>query len=255
MALPGSLQSLSFGHCFNQRLENGAFPGSLQSLSFGHHFMQSLENVALPGSLLSLSFVFDFNVRSLRGGVSVCFSAVKEDAGTCLHARCIRGSLGICVMALDTWSSLTRVQTFCSVTCGWRGDTFCRQVVSAVDRCPGSFSFSLSLGAATVLPLGKKNSPGSSFGSTPVGCSGRECCCLETVPKGGLQQYSNRNHCVCLVVGCQQHSCLSTASPSAEGTFGLASAEGVFSASLRQREGLVSASLRLRTPRVRPHYG
>ena len=87
---------------------------------------------------------------------------------------------------------------------------------------------------------------GSSFGSTPVGCSGRECCCLETVPKGGLQQDSNRNHCVCLVVGCKQHSCLSTASPSAEGTFrprfgrgcvfGLASAEGVASFGLAPAE-------------------
>ena len=47
----------------------------------------------------------------------------------------------------------------------------------------------------------EENSPGSSLGSTPVGCAGSELFGgLEAVPKGGLQQDSNRNHCVCSVV-------------------------------------------------------
>ena len=61
VTLPSSLQSLTFGACFNQSLENVTLPGSLQSLTFGNDFDQSLENVTLPGSLQSLTFGACFN--------------------------------------------------------------------------------------------------------------------------------------------------------------------------------------------------
>merc|ERR1712054_490586 len=56
VALPSGLQSLTFGACNNQSLDNVALPSCLQSLTFGYHFDQSLDNVALPSGLQSLNF-------------------------------------------------------------------------------------------------------------------------------------------------------------------------------------------------------
>lgn len=41
--LPESLQSLTFGHDFNQSLEMTRFPQDLQSLTLGHNFDQPLD--------------------------------------------------------------------------------------------------------------------------------------------------------------------------------------------------------------------
>ncbi len=65
ITLPSSLQNLTFGQEFNQRLENVSLPSSLQNLTFGEDFNQSLENVTLPSSLQSLTFGREFN-RSLE---------------------------------------------------------------------------------------------------------------------------------------------------------------------------------------------
>lgn len=43
MQLPESLQSLTFGHNFNQSLEMTRFPKALQSLTLGHNFDQPLD--------------------------------------------------------------------------------------------------------------------------------------------------------------------------------------------------------------------
>ena len=61
VTLPSDLRTLSLGHCFDQSLERVTLPSSLQSLSFGDDFNQSLERVTLPSSLQSLSFGRDFN--------------------------------------------------------------------------------------------------------------------------------------------------------------------------------------------------
>eukprot|EP00434_Breviolum_minutum_P030445 symbB.v1.2.026924.t1/scaffold2730.1/size72026/8 len=61
VALPSSLQSLSFGNDFDQSLQNINLPSSLQSLTFGLRFNQSLKNVTLPSSLQSLTFGLRFN--------------------------------------------------------------------------------------------------------------------------------------------------------------------------------------------------
>ena len=67
MTLPSSLQSLSFGHCFNQSLEHVTLASSLQSLSFGNWFNQCLQRTTRRGSrirhpigteLLGLDFTF-----------------------------------------------------------------------------------------------------------------------------------------------------------------------------------------------------
>ena len=50
MTLPSGLQSLSFGHCFNQSLEHVTLASSLQSLSFGNWFNQCLQRTTRRGS-------------------------------------------------------------------------------------------------------------------------------------------------------------------------------------------------------------
>jgi hypothetical protein len=56
VTLPPSLQTLTFGHFFNQNLERVTLPPNLQTLTFGHCFNQSLERVTLPSSLQPLTF-------------------------------------------------------------------------------------------------------------------------------------------------------------------------------------------------------
>ena len=55
--LPSSLQSLTFGSGFNQRLEGIQLPSSLQSLTFGYNFFnnQSMESIQLPSGLRSFT--------------------------------------------------------------------------------------------------------------------------------------------------------------------------------------------------------
>ena len=61
--LPSSLQSLSFGDDFNQRLDGIQLPSSLQILTFDRSFNQSLDGISLPSSLQSLTFGYYFNQR------------------------------------------------------------------------------------------------------------------------------------------------------------------------------------------------
>lgn len=63
---PSSLQSLSYGHTFNQRLHGVTWPISLQSISFGNDFNQSLQGVTWPSSLRCLSFADGLN-QTLEG--------------------------------------------------------------------------------------------------------------------------------------------------------------------------------------------
>jgi len=60
-SLPSSLESLTFGHKFNQSLNGVTFPSRLQSLTFGYHFNQSLQGVTLPRGLRTLTFGCSFN--------------------------------------------------------------------------------------------------------------------------------------------------------------------------------------------------
>lgn len=61
VTLPSCLQSLRFGGCFNQSLEGVTLPISLQTLTFGYYFNHDLMNVKWPGSLQSLEFGCNFN--------------------------------------------------------------------------------------------------------------------------------------------------------------------------------------------------
>ena len=60
VALPSSLQSLTFCYSFNQSLEEVGLLNSLQSLTLGDGFTQSLA-MALPSSLLALTISYSFN--------------------------------------------------------------------------------------------------------------------------------------------------------------------------------------------------
>ena len=55
VTLPSGLQSLTFGHDFNQRMDRVSLPSGLHSLAFGWSFNQSMENVILPSGLHSLA--------------------------------------------------------------------------------------------------------------------------------------------------------------------------------------------------------
>ena len=65
-SLPSSLESLIFGHKFNETLNGVTFPSRLQGLTFGYHFDQSLRGVTLPTGLKTLTFGCSFN-KSLEG--------------------------------------------------------------------------------------------------------------------------------------------------------------------------------------------
>ena len=54
--LPPGLQSLNFGQCFNQSLDNVTWPEGLQNLTFGRNFDQKLDNVTWPAGLQRLTF-------------------------------------------------------------------------------------------------------------------------------------------------------------------------------------------------------
>ena len=45
--VPFGLQSLTFGHAFNQIIENVSLPSDLQSLAFGRRCNQNMEKVSL----------------------------------------------------------------------------------------------------------------------------------------------------------------------------------------------------------------
>ena len=53
--MPRGLQSLIFGHDFNQSLEGVHLPDGLKHLVFGDSFDQSLETVDFPSGLESLT--------------------------------------------------------------------------------------------------------------------------------------------------------------------------------------------------------
>ncbi|GAM27677.1 hypothetical protein SAMD00019534_108530, partial [Acytostelium subglobosum LB1] len=59
--LPPTLQTLTFGHDFDQRIEPGMLPASLTELRFGHKFKTSLEPGVLPPSITSLKFGYYFH--------------------------------------------------------------------------------------------------------------------------------------------------------------------------------------------------
>jgi len=59
--MPVTLQSLTLGETFNQRLQNMKLPSSLRSLTLGCHFNRDLDKAKLPGSIQSLTFGDQFN--------------------------------------------------------------------------------------------------------------------------------------------------------------------------------------------------
>jgi hypothetical protein len=61
LALPSSLQNLRFGDAFNHPMENTFFPRSLQRLEFGSRFNQPMEKATLPSGLQSVSFGHHLN--------------------------------------------------------------------------------------------------------------------------------------------------------------------------------------------------
>jgi hypothetical protein len=60
-ALP--LQQLTFGHNFNQNINNVKFPSSLQEITFGFHFNQNIDNIMFPGMLQQLTLGHEFNQK------------------------------------------------------------------------------------------------------------------------------------------------------------------------------------------------
>lgn len=101
MILPGNLQDLALGTCFNQSLDHVKWPSTLQKLTFGHwaqillgrpetrretiedfvqcqcagyQFNRSLEHVKWPSNLRSLAFGHQFDQSLERGSASLqCF--------------------------------------------------------------------------------------------------------------------------------------------------------------------------------------
>ena len=59
--LPKSLQSLTFGHEFDDGLHQVWLPAGLQTVTFGRDFNQSLDNVTWPAGLQSLTFGWGFD--------------------------------------------------------------------------------------------------------------------------------------------------------------------------------------------------
>ena len=49
------LQSMTFGNCINQSMDNSALPNGLQNLTAGMQLTQSMGNTALPSGLWSLT--------------------------------------------------------------------------------------------------------------------------------------------------------------------------------------------------------
>ena len=81
MALPSSLQSLTFGSDFNQSMQKVALPCG----------NQSMEKVALPCSLQSLTFGFRFKEAMGKGGSAMrsaeldFWQSMKKVALPCVH--------------------------------------------------------------------------------------------------------------------------------------------------------------------------
>ena len=59
MTFPQSLTSITFGHDFNQSLDNVIFPQSLTSITFGYGFNQSIKNVTWS-NILTLTFSINY---------------------------------------------------------------------------------------------------------------------------------------------------------------------------------------------------
>ncbi|CAK9036038.1 Uncharacterized protein SCF082_LOCUS21552, partial [Durusdinium trenchii] len=72
-----AIASLTFGHEFNQSLQDVTLPSSLQTLTFGRVFNQSLEGVTLPSSLCHLAKQpADFDLgRSVQPELERCYLA------------------------------------------------------------------------------------------------------------------------------------------------------------------------------------
>jgi len=75
--LPKSLESIAFGHHFNQTLDGVSFPSSLKRLTLGDEFNQTLDGVSLPSSLQSLKFGFRFNQRLVGASFPTSFKAMS----------------------------------------------------------------------------------------------------------------------------------------------------------------------------------
>jgi hypothetical protein len=119
VTLPSSLQSLTFGHAFNQSLQGVTLPNSLQILTFGSNtgsnFYQDLNGVALPSSLRSLTFnrsfvrlegmTFPTTLESFRCGgvlVSCAWFAPKEPLGQTHSQRKLLFSCAGCRFTRET---------------------------------------------------------------------------------------------------------------------------------------------------------
>ncbi len=86
VVLPLSLQTLTFGHCFNPSVASISIPDALHTLSFGRDFNQTLCGVILPLHLDTLTFGYWFNL-SLAG---VTF---PDSLQTLTFGRCFNQSL------------------------------------------------------------------------------------------------------------------------------------------------------------------
>ncbi|CAK9099813.1 Dynein axonemal heavy chain 6 (Axonemal beta dynein heavy chain 6) (Ciliary dynein heavy chain 6) [Durusdinium trenchii] len=61
VSLPDNLKSLTFGHAFNESLDDIDLPNDLETLTFGEHFNHPMEKVLLPCKLKRLTFGRCFN--------------------------------------------------------------------------------------------------------------------------------------------------------------------------------------------------
>ena len=108
VALPSSLQNLTFENSFDQSLECVTWPSSLWTLTFGNRFNQSLECMSLPGSLQSLTFRNSFNTSLERVTLPRCLHMLSFDAWS-LERVTLPGSLQSLTFGSGINQSLERV--------------------------------------------------------------------------------------------------------------------------------------------------
>ena len=85
MALPRSLQQLTFEDSFNSKLELfSALPSGLQHLRFGAQFNQSIGLVVLPSSLQTLTFGKRF-IREVKNAATLNFTRSDFFDGDLVH--------------------------------------------------------------------------------------------------------------------------------------------------------------------------
>ena len=101
LAVPDSLQRLTFGAFSNCSVQEVTWPSGLQSLTFGQGFNRSLEGVRLPGSLQSLTFGHLVAQWHSRFSCIIAFFSAKGCPGKSTNSQ----------VAINWWFGLVNRQT------------------------------------------------------------------------------------------------------------------------------------------------